>query len=163
MKSVDVLVGQTWPVGMPCSEHYRLYGTRRVSASDREKTMVFDGMDGVVINDAPSTNVSGCWADVESQPATIEYLVGPKGLAFLKLLVKNRKRTAYFTYGVGKNKRVSKRKRTTTIISELRVVSAWQFTVVGYESEKVIFRALKKHLKMTPRKQEWVLEKPFFS
>lgn len=162
-KSIPVLAGTTWPAGSPRLDHYRLY-TDEVSAPKiRKETMVFNGMDGVVINDDPSTKTTGCWADIESQPKVIEELVGPRGLAFLKLLSKHRTKTAYFFYGSGKAHRKSKKKKTTVFISEIRVVSAWQFTVVssGGGSRRRVFSALRKHTGLIPIKKDWVIEKGF--
>lgn len=116
--------------------------------------MLFNGMDGVIISDAPSRGANGCWADVDAQPVIIEGLVGPKGLAFLKLLKKVRVRTQYVTSPVR-----GQRKKTKVLFREIHVVSAWQFTVVdGFATEKLILSAIKKHLKMNPKKQEWVLK-----
>ena len=56
-----------------------------------------------------------------------------------------------------------KKKRTTFLFTEIRVVSAWQFTVTsgGPSTKRVVFSALRKHIGMDPKKKDWVLEKGF--
>ncbi len=156
MEPMDVLAGTTWPPGSPRHDHYRLYGTKPVSRKNRTRQMVFDGMDGVVINDDPSTNRTGCWADVEARPGVIEGLVGPKGLAFLELLNKKRTRTRYF-----KTRSHGREKRFLVSFTKLRVVSAWQFTLfsTGGSTRRIVFSALRKHIGMSPKLKNWVLEK----
>lgn len=154
LKHFPVLVGTTWEKSRRV-DHYRLYGTTRGNAKDRNETMVFDGMDGVVIDDAPSTRVKGCWADVKGQPGIIEELVGPKGLAFLELLADLRLKTSYVTTPVR-----GRRKKVEVLFTEVRVVSAWQFSVVssqGFNTQRLTLSALRKYLGKIPRKHEWVL------
>ena len=161
--SVSVLAGTTWSAGSPRLDHYRLYNDKSSTPQIRKKTMVFNGMDGVVINDDPSTETTGCWVDIESQPEKIKNLVGSKGLAFLKLLSKDRTKTGHFYYGIGKKRRKSKKKRTTVFFTEVRVTSAWQFTVVsnGESTRRTVFSALRKHTGLIPRKKDWTIENGF--
>ena len=161
--SVAVLAGTTWPAGSPRLDHYRLDTDKRPATNVRKKTMVFNGMDGVIINDDPSTETTGCWADIESQPRVIEKLVGPRGLAFLKLLSKHRTKTGHYYYGIEKSRRRSKKKKTAVFFTEVRVTSAWQFTVVsgGGGTRRIVFSTLRKHVGLIPRKKDWVIEKGF--
>ena len=122
-------------------DHYRLYGVADSDQNENLATRVFDGMDGVVVDATPSTQGKGCWLDIEQNPRTIEQLIGPRGLAFLKIL----------------NRRMSE---GGVSLLELRVVSAWQFSVLTPNNDStvdLVFPALQEHLSRVPVRFEWVL------
>lgn len=150
-KPITVLVGYSK------STHYRLYTEDGLSTEQRKEQMIFDGMDGVVINTRRTTSVSGCWEDIEAQPKLIEELVGPKGLAFIALLNKQRVQIRHITTPVR-----GRKKKVKILFDELVVVSAWQFSLKKNGSPIVppeqVMMALEKHLGAKVRPQKWVLK-----
>ena len=149
---IRVLVGSTRKESQ-CVSHFRLYAT----SNARRETMIFDGMDGVVIDKFRATAVKGCWADVEGRPLAIRWLVGSKGLSFLRILLPRRMKIVSVTTPVGRWNKAE------ILFTELRVISAWQFSVVsspGVEdkAQKAVLFALRRHLGMNLRRIEWVLE-----
>src|SRR3989344_3191442 len=95
-QSVTVLAGDTWGESSD-HRHRRHYLIRSKSTkiNDRIGDMVFDGMDGIFIDEKVGTNVKGCWSDVSANPEVIKELIGPKGLKFLELLEKQRMSRRY--------------------------------------------------------------------
>ena len=128
-------------------DHYCLYRDTPIDPRKAtKKLMVFNGMDHVIINDNPSTHVSGCWKDIKSRPKIIKELVGSKGLAFLKLLVKQQA------------------VKGRVLFTELQVISAWQFTIVstGRSTKPMVSSALREHLGIDLKFKKWNLEKKPF-